>query len=111
MTEKIFQVEWTETAAKDLEEIVSYLAADSLINAEILLGKLKKKAESLETVPLRGRIVPELAYFGIQTWRELLVKPYRIMYRVAERQVYVLAIFDGRRDLGDVLLERLVRNT
>lgn len=55
-------------------------------------------------------MVPEFACFGIRTWRELLVKPYRTVYRTAGRGVLVLAIFDGRRDLEDVLLERLLRS-
>jgi len=66
---------------------------------------------SLETVPRRGRVVPELARFGMQTWHELLVKPYRIVYRVSGDTVTVLALFDGRRDLEDVLLERLLRSS
>jgi toxin ParE1/3/4 len=95
----------------DLEEIVSYIAADSPINAKNVLAKLRGQAESLEVTPLRGRVVPELAQFGIRTWRELFVKPYRIIYRIAEKRVYLLAVLDGRRDLEDVLLERLLRIT
>jgi plasmid stabilization system protein ParE len=103
------QVRWAEAAVRDLEEIVSYIAADSPINAQNLLTRLRRKTESLEVAPLRGRVVPELAQFGIRTWRELLAKPYRIVYRVAQRTVRVLAVLDGRRDLEDVLLERLLR--
>ena len=106
-----YRVRWTEAAVRDLEEIVSYIAVDSPINASKLLAKLRARAESLEVSPLRGRVVPELAGFGIRTWRELLAKPHRIVYRVAEKGVYVLAVLDGRRDLEDVLLERLIRST
>jgi len=105
-----FRVLWAEEAVQDLAEIVDYLAARSLVNARNLLVKLRGRADSLETTPMRGRVVPELARFGIRSWRELLVKPFRIIYRVAEAKVFVLAVFDGRRDLEDVLLERLVRS-
>jgi toxin ParE1/3/4 len=105
-----FQVRWAEEAVCDLEEIVGYVAADSLVNARNLLARLRSRAASLDVTPLRGRVVPELARFAIRSWRELVAKPYRIIYRVAEKEVYVLAIFDGRRDLEDVLLERLVRS-
>jgi plasmid stabilization system protein ParE len=54
-------------------------------------------------------VVPELAHFGIRNWRELIVKPYRIIYRIDEDTVNVLAMLDGRRDLQDLLLERLIR--
>jgi toxin ParE1/3/4 len=104
------QVLWTDEAVEDLEEIVGYLAADSPLNARNLLARLRSRAEALETSPRRGRVVPELARFAIRSWRELVVKPYRVVYRVGETEVFVLAVFDGRRDLEDVLLERLVRS-
>jgi toxin ParE1/3/4 len=53
--------------------------------------------------------VPELAHFGIHSLRELIERPYRIVYRVASDTVTVVALLDGGRDLEDVLLERLVR--
>jgi plasmid stabilization system protein ParE len=102
---------WAEEAVQDLEEIVGYIAADSPVNARNLLAKLRARAASLDaTTPMRGRVVPELAHFGIRSWRELVVKPCRIIYRIGEAEVFVLAVFDGRRDLEDVLLERLVRS-
>jgi len=109
VSDRRFRVLWAEEAVQDLEEIVSYIAADSPVNARSLLTKLRGRVDALDTSPMRGRVVPELARFGIRSWRELVVKPYRIVYRVAEAEVFVLAIFDGRRDLEDVLLERLVR--
>lgn len=111
MSERRFRVHWTEQAVRDLEEIVAYVAADSPGNARKLLKRLESRAEALDVAPLRGRVVPELARFGIRGWRELLVKPYRIVFRVGENEVWVLAVFDGRRDLEDVLLERLVRSS
>lgn len=60
-------------------------------------------------LPDRGRMVPELASLDIKAYRELIISPHRLMYRVEPRRVLVVAVFDGRRDLGDVLLARLVR--
>lgn len=110
MTSRRFRVRWTEEAVADLEDLVRYAAtADSPLAAGRLVATLEGKAESLRSVPLRGRVVAELAYFAIRTWRELIVKPYRIMYRIAGDTIFVLAVLDGRRDLRDVLLERLLR--
>jgi plasmid stabilization system protein ParE len=109
MPEGARRVVWTESAARDLEEIVSFVAIDSPVNAARLLGRLRAKGASLETSSRRGRIVPELLRFGMRTWRELVVRPYRLIYRVAGDTVVVLALLDGRRDLEDVLFERLVR--
>lgn len=109
MTGRRFRVSWTEAAVGDLEEIVSYIAHDSPVNARKVLARLTRRGEALKTSPHRGRYVPELALLGMRSHRELVVRPYRIIYRVAGKTVLVLAIFDGRRDLEDVLLERLVR--
>ena len=109
MARRSFRIQWTEAAVRDLEELISYIAADSPLNAERILDKLEKRAQTLESTPVRGRVVPELAHFGIRNWRELNVKPYRIIYRIDEDTVNVLAVLDGRRDLQDLLLERLIR--
>ncbi len=109
MARRSFRVQWAEAAVRDLEELISYIAADSPLNAERILDKLEKRALTLESTPVRGRVVPELAHFGIRNWRELNLKPYRIIYRIDEDTVNVLAVLDGRRDLQDLLLERLIR--
>jgi toxin ParE1/3/4 len=108
-TRRRLRIRWSEAAAVDLEEIATYVAADSPLDARKLIATLKAKTDSLARMPERGRVVPELAYFGIRTWRELIVRPYRIIYRIAAGSVYVMAVLDGRRDLRDVLLERLLR--
>ena len=56
MPDRDLEVLWTETAARDLEEIVSYIARDSPTNARRVLSKLRTRAESLTTLPLRGRV-------------------------------------------------------
>lgn len=111
MARRSFRVLWAEAAARDLNEIVAYVAADSPANAERVLLKIEKRAASLADSPERGRVVPELSRFGMRAWRELVVRPYRLIYRIDGSSVLVLVIFDGRRDIEDVLLERLTRIT
>lgn len=111
MAERRRTVIWSRAAASDLEDIVAYVARESPAGAERLLDRLWTKAESLRTHAARGRIVGELLQFGMSTWRELVVPPYRLVYRVGGNRVIVLGVFDGRRDLQDVLLERLLRDT
>lgn len=109
MRKASFRVLWTETAVRDLESLVGYIAAEAPINAGKVLARLKSTAESLKKTPERGRLVPELLQHGLPVWRELIVRPYRILYRIDGRTVSVLALLDSRRDLEDVLLERLIR--
>jgi addiction module RelE/StbE family toxin len=111
MAERRRGVVWAEAAVRDLEEIVSYVARESPGNAERLLERLSTKASSLQRHARRGRVVPELMRFGMATWRELVVKPYRLIYRIAGSDLVLLAVLDGRRDLEDVLLERLLRSS
>ena len=109
MARRRFRVEWAEVAARDLEEFVSYIALDSETDATRALERIEARAAALGSSPLRGRVVPELAHFGMRTWREPIARPYRLEYRIEGDTAIVLAVFDGRRDLEDVLLERLLR--
>lgn len=70
----------------------------------------RKTAAGLGNHPERGRIVPELESYGITAYRELIVAPWRIIYQVRGNDVYVLAVVDGRRNVEDVLLDRLTRD-
>jgi hypothetical protein len=63
---------------------------------------------ALTRLPDRGRVVPELLEFGITAWRELVAKPYRLMYRHEGRRVFIEGVFDDRRDLEELLIERLL---
>lgn len=109
MASKRFRVIWTEAAAYDLVQIAIQVAADSPPAAQKLLVRLRERASRLEILPDRGRVAPELAEAGVRTYRELVSRPYRILYRRSGRDVIVVAVLDGRRDLEDVLFERLVR--
>jgi toxin ParE1/3/4 len=45
---------------------------------------------------------------GIREYREVFFKPYRIIYRVVEKNVYIFLIADGRRDMQTLLQRRLL---
>jgi toxin ParE1/3/4 len=104
------RVRWTEAARIDLELIVDFIAADSVENAVAVLDRLETRAGALRLAAERGRGVPELQVVDVLQYRELIERPWRIIYRIEPDQVIVLAVLDGRRDLGSLLLERLVRD-
>lgn len=104
-----FKVRWSLAASQDLESIVDFVARDTPQGARRVLRNLHKRAETLKTFPQRGRVVPELADIGLHLYRELLVTPWRIVYRISNDTVYVMMVIDGRRNAEDLLLERLVR--
>ena len=103
-------VSWTRTALHDLETMVDYIAMESPDTAGRILDRLERKASTLATQSARDRIVPELREIGVLHYRELVEKPWRIVYRIEASQVFVLAVLDSRRDLQTLLLERLVRS-
>jgi plasmid stabilization system protein ParE len=71
------------------------------------MDRLEAAATSLDSLPERGRPVAEVAALG--PWLELVIPPWRLVYRVDGSDVRVLAVLDSRRALRDVLFERLVR--
>jgi len=104
-------VRWALSASLDLEEIVGYIGSDSIDAARRVVERVETRGAALATFPLRGRVVPELARHGLHQWRELILSPYRLIYRVGDDHVEIVAVIDGRRDVEDLLLERLLRGS
>ena len=102
-------VAWTSTAAADLAAIIEYIASGDRSAALKAFDRIEASAASFRFHPARGRFVPELRPFAVRVYREVVVAPWRIIYRMAASEVRVLAVLDGRRDLEDTLLERLLR--
>lgn len=104
-------VRWSAAAERDLEDILEYIGRESHTAAGQVYHRLRERAARLRAFPRRGRVVPELAVHGIRLYRELIVSPWRPVYRIAGRTTIVLAVVDSRRRLEDLLLERLVRRS
>jgi addiction module RelE/StbE family toxin len=104
---KKYQVVWSNIAENDLKNIIEYITDDSPPNALKTFKSIKQKASGLNTFPERGRIVPELQDQGIFQYRELIIPPWRLLYRISEKNVLVLSVLDSRRNIEDILLKRL----
>ena len=99
----------TNDAAHDLNELYNYIAVhDSPRKADFVLEKIEKTFSTLSEFPERGVHPKELLKLGIREYREIFFKPYRIIYRVMDKSVYVLLIVDGRRDMQSLLQRRLL---
>jgi len=97
-------------AEDDLADLHDYVSeSDSRDRADALIDKIEKAVQSLSILPKRGHPPPELDRIGVLDFREIHVEPTRIIYEVAGRDVIVHAVFDGRRDLQDLLARRLLR--
>ncbi len=109
MSRRAYRVEWAEVARRDLLGIVDYLAARNPDTAAATLEVLRRKSSALRAAPHRGRVIPELQRLQIREYRELIIAPYRLIYRISGHLVLVLGVFDSRRNLEDILLDRLGR--
>ena len=99
----------TTDAARDLNELYDYIAAhDSPRKADYILEQIEKIFSTLSEFPERGVYPKELIELGIREYREIFFKPYRIIYRAMDKNVYVLLIADGHRDMQALLQRRLL---
>jgi toxin ParE1/3/4 len=104
-----FTVLLTHAAARDLDELYAYIARhDAPRKADYVLEQIEKTLSELSAFPERGAYPKELLELGIREYRELFFKPYRLIYRVLDKNVYVLLIADGRRDMQSLLQRRLL---
>jgi toxin ParE1/3/4 len=104
-----YEVLLTLGAEKDLEEIFDYIAEfDTPGNANHVLDQLLKVADSLAAFPERGSYPKELLALGIREYRQAFFKPYRLIYRVIGKRVFIYLIADGRRDMQSLLSRRLL---
>lgn len=105
---KPYRVRWAQVAQGDLQRILDFIAATSPLNAKEVAVRLHTLASTLERLPNRGRVVPELARAGMTEWRELVSTPWRLIFRIEGKTVVVLALVDARRNLDDLLFERML---
>jgi len=104
-----FAVFLTHDAARDLNELYDYIVVhDSPRKADHVLKQIETTLSALSKFPDRGVHPKELLTLGIREYREIFFKPYRIIYRVIDKNVYVLLIADGRRDMQSLLQRRLL---
>jgi toxin ParE1/3/4 len=105
----LFAVLLTDDAARDLDELYDYIGLhDAPQKADYVLEQIEKALSRLSKFPERGAYPKELLALGIHEYREIFFKPYRIIYRIMDKKVYVLLIADGRRDMQTLLQRRLI---
>ncbi len=93
------RIVWTEVAYEDLHEAYRYIARDSVNYATGFAERVLQAVSSLDTFPFGGRMVPE---FGDTTVRETYVGKYRLIYKVTDDAIQVVALIHGARDLASL---------
>jgi addiction module RelE/StbE family toxin len=91
------RVHWTDNALKHLLDIYEYISQNSPFYAERMVDRLTKRSEQIASFPMSGRNVPE---YPAEDIREMIEKPYRIIYRIKPGQIDVLAVVHGAQLLS-----------
>lgn len=92
------RVHWTQNAIEHLVNIYEYIALNSPTYANRMADRITHRSEQIADQPLSGRKVPE---YQTEDIRELIEKPYRIIYRIKANQIDVLAVIHGARLLPE----------
>ncbi len=100
----------TAGAERDIEEIYDHIAeCDSRASADHVLDRLLEVADDLSVLPERGSVPKELRALGLREFRQLFFKPYRVIYRIVGRDMVIVLVADGRREMQSLLERRLLR--
>ena len=91
---------WSPQALKDLESIRDYIAQDSVRYADLVVARIVSSVERLRSFPESGRVVPELNRPEI---REVIVRPYRVVYRIRPSAVEIATVFRASRLLPGLM--------
>ena len=92
------RVHWTNNAIEHLVNIYEHIALNSPTYATRMVDRITRRSEQIADQPLSGRKVPE---YEAEDIRELIEKPYRIIYRIKSDQIDVLAVIHGARLLPE----------
>ena len=90
---------WSPQALRDLEAIRDYIAADSPRYAALVVERIVGGVERLRDFPESGRVVPERNRPEI---REVIVQPYRVVYRLRPGVVEIATVFRASRNLPEL---------
>lgn len=94
-----YSVKWSPEATEDLESIAEYIARDSEFYARSVVSKILSVSRKISEQPMLGRIVPEI---GEKEIRERFVYSYRLVYRIQNGTITIVAIIHGKRLLENV---------
>ena len=101
------KITWADSALDDLDEIAEYIALDKIGAAKKLVQRVFSRVDLLSESPKSGRVPPELKG---KNYREVIVGPCRIFYRIIDQEVVILYVMRSERDLRKFILEEREKN-
>ena len=101
------KVRWADSALDDLDEVAEYIALDKISAAKKLVRRVFSRVDLLSDLPESGRVPPEL---DSKSYREVIVGPCRIFYRLINDEVVILYVMRSERNLRKYILEERRKN-
>lgn len=92
------KVNWTRVAVAHLDSIYEFIGRNSPYYAQVTVDRITARSKQIEAFPNSGHIVPE---YGDPNIREVLIGSYRLIYRIKQTEIQVLALIHGARLLAD----------
>jgi plasmid stabilization system protein ParE len=107
------KIEWTPDGIDSLNEILEYYrdrAGENISNT--IYDKIMKEIELLELEKIKTKQTQELKDIGIYDVYELVVKPWKVYYKISSnnKKAYILFVLDGRRNLEEILISKIIDN-
>jgi addiction module RelE/StbE family toxin len=90
----VTRIIWAPQALDDVQAIRTYLSRDSADYADLIVKRIVAAVSRLEHHPRSGRMVPEV---GEPSLREIVIRNYRVVYRLRREVVQILTVFHGAR--------------
>lgn len=97
------KIKWSPRAVSNLKEICSYISKDSVYYASLFAKRILSIVKSISSFPKSGRVVPE---YGNDNLREKIYEDYRIVYRIKDELIEVVAICHGAMQLKNIVKEK-----
>lgn len=94
-----YKVVWSPEAIEDVDSIAEYIGRDSLVYAQAVVTKILETVQNIKELPLAGRVVPEL---GDDRVRERFVYSYRLVYRIENQAILIVAVIHGKRSFESI---------
>ena len=96
------KIEWTDLAIQDLYSITEYIAKDSINNANSVYEEIFNSIEDLTKFSRKGRKIPKIEE---DFYREIFVSSFRIMYKIEDETIFIVAIFHMAKnfEISDLL--------
>lgn len=101
------QIIWTEPALDNLNDIAEYIAVSNIYAAKQLVNNVFNKIQRLEQFPESGKIPEEIEKLN---YREVVVNPCRVFYKIEGDLVYIIHVLRQERDLRKFILTSEIKD-